>query len=192
MTVINSELYNASKAYISAALRLLKERCGDVSKLPREESEKWNNVQGSFYRQRGSKPDWAACIRMVKDEMHALPEYGGVIEQLNTDSVAARHLDALVGSPSTGSSRPATRSSMPHAPPIPTVGFLLCQNADGSLVVTVRFGSPLDPVPTAPRGDPCAGSRIKVAAGAAGRWWAGGSSPQHGPVRSGCLDTARW
>jgi hypothetical protein len=98
MAVINSELYNASKAYLSAALQLLEERCGDASGLPREESEEWNEVGGNFYLQRRSKPDWAVCIRRAEDEMHALPEYGDVMERLNADPTAAQHLDAMVGS----------------------------------------------------------------------------------------------
>jgi hypothetical protein len=103
MAVVNSELYNASRAYLSAALQLLEERCGDASKLPREESDEWNEVGANFHLQRRSKPDWAVCIRIVEEEMHALPEYVGVMEQLNADPTVSQHLDAMVGSSMGGS-----------------------------------------------------------------------------------------
>ncbi len=90
-------VYEATKAYVIAALRYLEEHHGPgpTSVL---EWEHWVRTEPrQFVRQHFLEERWSPIYGRIDEEIHSLLEYGECLAAMRGDGVIGRHLETLVG-----------------------------------------------------------------------------------------------
>ena len=110
-TSINSkEFYESMRDYVGAAMSLLASECPEGASRILPGNNEWKRgSDGLFHRCDREDADWMDCIRSCESRIHALSEYGRLVDVIRSIPEINGQLETLVGTISE-----ARRIEIPH------------------------------------------------------------------------------
>lgn len=94
----NSNLYQAVRDYVQAAMSLLAEACHEGPPRVIFGLDEWKRDPDNIFRLRDrEEPFWVQCIEANRDRLHELNEYRRVVAALRTIPHISQQLENLVG-----------------------------------------------------------------------------------------------
>lgn len=101
MSINSKELYEATRDYVRVAMSLLANECPEGPPRILRGLEEWRRDADNLFRRYDRQdPYWVDCIRSHQDRIHALGEYGRLVDIIRSIPEISEQLETLVGTSS--------------------------------------------------------------------------------------------